>query len=429
VARLAWTRLAELFSVVIIATKCLRIRTAGARRSALSAQAQSPLYQQAVAEAARMKGSKLTKAEKRMLRGAVSGNRGMGRFTREGPAQGGAIGQDDAGTRLQHAAPQLTDVLEKDEYVGDVLGSNGTGNVVVTKYPINPGQASLFPLGSAEAAKWTCWKCVSCEPYLMHEVSEFATDGSTGKVILAVDYNAANDTPTTKQQVEDMHSASCMPCEDIGLKLIPALLNRADPKYIRTGVKPAGTDIRLYDGGNLFVVAAGQAGNSKISELRIRYKFQLCLPTLLNPTGGLSDDATVAQFVTPGWPANTGGESLANNTPLVLLVATAVANGIGAVNTSGTIVPPAGDYRVTATLQLNASGSVMTNGLLFLNKNGAAIQRTVFNLAGGGTTGSEELTADWIVSMNGTDSVSITAQAVFGSGTVSAFGSIILQLV
>jgi len=196
-----------------------------------------------------------------------------------------SISQNDSSTVLQHAAPQLTDILEKDEFVADVVGSNGTGNIVITAYPFNPGQASLFPLGSAEAAKWTNWVCISAEPYLLHQVSEFATDGSTGKVIIACDYNSANAAPTTKQQLEDMHSASCMPSQDIGLKLIPRLLNRADPKYVRVGTQPFNTDIRLYDGGNVYIAASGQAGSSKISELRIRYKFKLELPTLLNAVG------------------------------------------------------------------------------------------------------------------------------------------------
>jgi len=342
---------------------------------------------------------------------------------------GGAIFKDDNSTVLQHTVPELTDFIEKDEYVGDVLGSGGANLVGVTKFPFNPGQASLFPLGAAEAAKWTNWKCEYCEVYLLHEVSEFATDGSTGKVILAFDYNAANDTPTTKQQVEDMHSASAMGCEDVGLRLMPNLLNKADPKYVRTGVKPAGTDIRLYDGGNLFVVSAGQAGTTKISELRVRYRFRMFLPTLLNPTGGLSDDSTVAQFQSvAGGEANTAGSGMNQQ----LLLAGAQVGSALFVNTAGSIVPPAGDYQVTYSVQdvsTVAPGDLEGVTAIF-QKNAAtvalwnpAVAFVANTLTTVGVVGSV------LVSANGTDAFTLLANITFTGGTQTMRGNLIFTLV
>lgn len=278
----------------------------------------------------------------------------------------GAIAQNDSSTILQHAAPQLSDVLEKDEYVADVVGSGGTGNLAITAYAFNPGQSAMFPLGSAEAAKWTNWRCVYAEPYLLHEVSEFATDGSTGKLVLAMDYNSANAAPTTKQQLEDMHSASCMPCQDVGLKLIPRLLNRADPKYIRVAGQPGGTDLRLYDGGNFYVAAIGQAGTTKVAELRIRYKFTLELPTLLNPTAAY---APGSQLIISDNQLNLAGATTVQKLMFSSAATVNVINGIGAtIASTGLVTLPAGLYLVEGTVTgVNQSASVTTAAMQFVN--------------------------------------------------------------
>jgi len=54
------------------------------------------------------------------------------RAARNGRAQtnrGGAISDLDQTTVWAHGAPVLDDILEKDEFVTDILGSNGTGNI------------------------------------------------------------------------------------------------------------------------------------------------------------------------------------------------------------------------------------------------------------------------------------------------------------
>jgi len=300
----------------------------------------------------------------------------------------GPIRMGDSSSVLQHSVPELSDFIEKDEFVADVVGSGGTSSITITQYPFNPGQSLLFPLGSAEASKWTNWECVYAEPYLLHEVSAFATDGSTGKVILAFDYNAANNIATTKQQLEDMHSASCMPCEDVGLSLVPKLLNRADPKYVRTGSQPSNTDIRLYDGGNLYVAASGQAGTSKVSELRIRYKFRMQLPTLLNPGSGSSVALGAAfEIASP-----VAGEAAAATTVYVAQFAsstnpTVIQNGIGAtIASTGLITLPAGVYKLECGNMGSDTAANVTVTTAQFCASATASTSIVYEFSGGTTT-------------------------------------------
>jgi len=358
-------------------------------------------------------------------RPAVSGNRRQGRK--------GAMQLGDAPTVLQHTAPMLSDIIEKDEYVADLLGSGGTSSLNITSYAINPGQSSLFPLGAAEAAKWTTWKCVSCEPYLMHEVSEFATDGSTGKVILAVDYNAANTLATTKQQLEDMHSASCMPSEDVGLKLIPRLLNRADPKYVRIGTQPSNTDIRLYDGGVLYVAAIGQAGTSKVAELRIRYKFKMELPTLLNPSGG---SPTVLPGAVLTVTSNPLGEAAAATTVFQTQFASAttpvVTNNIGAtIASSGLITLLPGKYLIALSSRSWDSAAAISNSNIQLCQVATASTQIVFTTSFTATAMANQVSTHnafvnpqvgviWDTAQDGL-TVSLQVSATYASGSALNF--------
>jgi len=355
------------------------------------------------------------KKQKKQQRQNPPQKRGGGR-RRRGPG-GGSIEKGDRSSVLQHSVPELDDIIEKDEFVADILGSGGVGLLSIQKFAFNPGQAALFPLGSAEAAKWTNWKCVYAEPYLLHEVSEFATDGSTGKVYIAADYNPANDTATTKQQLADMHNASCMPCEDVGLRLLTNKLNRADPKYVRVGPKPANADIRLYDGCNLYVAAIGQAGTTKVSELRIRYKFKMELPTLLNPTGTLAESLGAAFSDAVGGAA--GG---ARTVPFSPAVPTAMGRNLF-VNVAGSVTPPAGDYLVTWMVKNVFTGSASVVLSEFLKNAAQTPAWSPGEAFTAGTRTTVTISGSAFVNANGTDTFSLLNVATFttGTNTVSGF--------
>jgi len=167
----------------------------------------------------------------------------------------------------------------EDEYIGEVFGSVSFST---TSYAFNPGLTTSFPRLSLEAALYEKYRVISAQPYYKPEVSGFATNGQSGKVMLSFNYNALAPLPVSKQQVEDTFPhADCMPYEDILLTLNPALLN-ADKsgKYVRTGAAPVGGDLKTYDGGQLFVSTYGNAATTVIGELRVRYIIELEIPLL-----------------------------------------------------------------------------------------------------------------------------------------------------
>jgi len=228
---------------------------------------------------------------------------GQGRRTRGfsrpmGPANnGGYVGSGRIGLSgsRNYATTRRSQVIEEDEYIGEVNGSVG---FVCTQFPVNPGNATTFPWGNRIAQLYEEYDYEYLEFYIKREVSEFATNGQVGKVMLSFDFDASDAAPTTKQQVEDTipHSDG-MPCENIRLPVDPKCLRGSLQKhYVRPGAQPANTDLKMYDVGNLNVSTQGCTNTTVIGELHVRYRVRLSEP-VLEPAlvvGGLVHFSSIA---------------------------------------------------------------------------------------------------------------------------------------
>jgi hypothetical protein len=254
-----------------------------------------------------------------------------------------------------------THTISEDEYIGEV---NGSVLFATTSYPINPGQATTFPWGSRIASLYEKYHFTRLEFYYRREVSEFATNGQAGKVMLSVDFDASDNPPATKQQVLDTEPhIDGMPCvESIILRVDCRQMAHQDGCYVRPGAQPANTDIKTYDAGNLFVSTYGNTNNSAIGELRVRYTVVVSVPVL---------ESTVT-LGAPGsylWIASPfAGEAPAATTVYQPLFASAtnpilIGNGIGAtIASTGLITLPAGVYTIEANLSCVNVGSTDTVG-------------------------------------------------------------------
>jgi len=309
----------------------------------------------------------------------------------------------------------LSEDVEFDEFVADI---NGSVAFAATKFPLQPGIAATFPKGSVKAALYSEWKQIGCEFYYKPEVSGFAANGSTGKVILALDYNAGNPAPTTKQQVEIMHRVDNMPYEAMSLRTDTQAVNRADAKYIRTGPIAPDEDIKTFDGGNLWVCTIGQASGALVGELHARYIFRCSKPTLLNPAQGGLLPTTAVSFYTQVAPT-----ALVTTVPKAVQYDTAVVDGIGiGAPVAGVFTPPAGHYKVTAQVNYNdtASENFIANTQVW--KNGAALALPSTQLVEMAATAAQEYASVFIqafISCNGTDTVQIEADATGAAGVLT----------
>lgn len=314
-----------------------------------------------------------------------------------------------------YASKQGITVVEE-EYIGEV---NGTTGFFATAYAFNPGQSTTFPWLSQQAAQWEKYMVRNVEFIYRPEVSGFATNGQTGKVILSFDYDAADPPPTAKRQVEDTQpNASCMPYEEIRLKLDPRQLNGQDSKYVRPGGLPGQSDIKTYDGGNLYVSTYGNTNTNVLGELFVKYSITFMVP-ILDATNSAPTNNSVSTF------ESTTAETIATTaTPQVLLLATSRTNGLGAVNTAGSIVLKPGNYLVDVSGWFTNPATISPFSIT-LQKNGISVWTTYVPTGQATATAGlvdQTLTGPAYVSCNGTDYIQLVASVTFAAASPSCAG-------
>jgi len=310
-----------------------------------------------------------------------------------------------------------TCTIVEDEYIADV---NGTVGFTALQYPINPGQGGTFPWLSKEALLWEKYRFKALEFYYKPQVSAFATNGQSGKVMLSCDYDASDAPPTSKQMVEDTHPhQDAMPYEEVRLMLEPKeMYNSSDAKYVRPGGLPGSTDIKTYDCGNVYVSTDGNANTTVIGELRVRYAVDFDVP-ILETSASAPTNNQVAFF------QSSAPEALVNTTPKALALATTSANGILAVNTTGSIVLPAGNYLVDGGCVFKDTSAEAFDTVLYITVAGTSIfVSNPTNVVGVSLGANEELSmaCSGYVSVNGTQAVELIAEMVGAAGTLTGSG-------
>jgi hypothetical protein len=310
--------------------------------------------------------------------------------------------------------------LEEDEYIADVSGSVG---FVTTSYPINPGQATVFPWGSKIAQLYEEYDFEYLEFYVTSEVSGYATQGQTGVVILSCDYDAADPAPTTKQQVEatNPHTIPCLPSTSvIRLTIDCNNARRLDSKFVRPGAQPANTDIKTYDLGNLYVSTQGQANTTAFGELHVRYKCWLKEQVL--------EVATVAGGVVHF--SGTNGTT-ANNFATGVLQAGGTPALTGITLGTNTVIFPAGipgNYYLSIAIAGATSASAYSaptggTGVTLFNILGSGGARDAYysdqSLAG--TTTATAMANSCFTIATGGGTVTYSPSTVVGAGTWDLF--------
>jgi hypothetical protein len=172
-------------------------------------------------------------------------------------------------------------VVQESEYIGEITPSAYPA-FSLQQYAVNPGQAGTFPWLSTIARNFEKYEFEALAFVYKREVSEYAANGQTGKVIMSFDTDASDPAPANKQAMEDTDPhCDCMPSENMRLVVPQAMLKQfKDAMYVRPGAQPANTDIKTYDLGNLFVACQGTAANTAVGELHVEYRLRLMIPVL-----------------------------------------------------------------------------------------------------------------------------------------------------
>jgi hypothetical protein len=226
------------------------------------------------------------------------------------------------------------------EYIAEVTaGATNPSVFKVTQYAINPGQAATFPWLSRISANY--------ESYVFEELRfKFETEAPTslgGSLVLAVDYDASDPEPTSKQQAmtyrSSVRSAPWAPCEH---RSLPEDLHKSKTNFVRINAQPNGTDIKTFDIGNLYVISQGVlTGGSVLGELYVEYVVNLLTPVYESVAGVTVAGGRVLNNGTTT-PANPFGDGVGHVLPSTV--------GIAMDNASNMLFSQPGQYVVTCSV-------------------------------------------------------------------------------
>jgi hypothetical protein len=200
------------------------------------------------------------------------------------------------------------------EYLNDILGSKGFDN---TSFPINPGLSVTFPWLSDIANRF--------ESYKFHQLKfcydPTCTSITPGSVLMAVDFDAADQKASSKQAIMSYHNAvRSAPWDSVEYQSSKSdLLKFGIQRYVRSDVIP-NTDIKTYDVGS-FQLATILASDDNIpwGELYVEYDVELFTPQVDDKLKSSSCLAQFIQGVTKDNLVTEIGEDESSSSPIVTL--------------------------------------------------------------------------------------------------------------
>lgn len=262
------------------------------------------------------------------------------------------------------------------EFIIDLPGSVA---FAITTININPGLPAVF--------NWL-YRLAQCySSYIVHNFKVcFETEsstGSTGTVVIAIDYDPSNSAPTTKAQAMayrgSVRSAPWAPSCHVSLT---EDLRKRQSYYVRGGALIPGQDVALFDVGNLFLITQGMASAVVVGEVWIDYEIEFRTPKTLSAGGG---NAVWSQFV---WTSNSFFVLNQGNLPVSFVTVNGVnftvtftflqpwqgICGMDVVGTGLNIVSGSfsGAAGVSATAQTNAAGT-LANGYAVVRANAGQV--------------------------------------------------------
>jgi len=157
---------------------------------------------------------------------------------------------------------------------------NGSAAYSCIEYPINPGNATLFPWLSQLAPLYEQYKIHAMQVEFVPTGSGFAAPNISGRVVLSTDYDVMSPALGSLQEAESKDpNIPFGPFENAILRLDEHRLTPA-AKFNRGAQYPAGGDPKTYDAGKLSVVVQGTPNSSQIGIIYVSYAIELITPQL-----------------------------------------------------------------------------------------------------------------------------------------------------
>jgi len=214
--------------------------------------------------------------------------------------------------------------LRHKEYLGDVLGTVNFSN---TPYAINPGLASTFPWLASIAANYQEYYFAGLMFSFVSTSADAlnSTNTALGKVIMATDYNASDNTFTTSTQMLATEFSNYGKPADNLLHAVECHPGTRPTKwqYVRSSDVGTGRDPRLYDMGIFQIASQGMQAAANIGGLWVAYDIILCKPII--PPQGLFSDSWFSTAASTSTTISPSAVSTSTRSIGLTLTGTAIA--------------------------------------------------------------------------------------------------------
>jgi len=285
---------------------------------------------------------------------------------------------------------------------------NGGTSFTATRYAVNPGLASTFPLLSIQAPQW--------EQYRFRKlVFEYITRTATttlGSVILAPDYDASDVTPLTEAQLTGYQGAvEDAPWKNISCFIDCSAVTPGPRKFIRNGAVPA--DIKNYDACNFFLGVTEMVSTLPVGKLWVDYEVELSVPQNSPDENLYSKSVSYYKRSTSLVGITTVNTKIDFDPP----AAGADPLGVG-VDLNGDFIPPKGVYRLDFNGSFFDSAGEPFTAFVSYFKNGTLIgPQSSFIIKGDDGNGAQ-LSHSWVIPCNGTDVINVMMNLTGAVGTL-----------
>jgi len=300
-------------------------------------------------------------------------------------------------------------VAHRELVLSSVAGS--TGFTVQNFLKINPGLSATFPWLPPQAAQWEQYHCHKCDIVWV----PIAPTSTQGDVILSPNYDASDPQPTTEAQAANNFGTVIGPCwNPFVLRMdVAAMMGLGPRRFVRQSAVAG--DVKTFDVGTVSVCSNNETGTSAIGKVFIDYDFEFFIPQ--------NDPSTAtAPLYTSMFTRATSNQSFATGTGAAINWNNLVYDplGIGA-GSSGVFTPPAGCYRIEASVYVSDSSNEQFTALMVLYKNGATLSSPieVGGVFAGTAAGPQvTLTLIGVLPCNGTDTFQIQLTLTGAAGTL-----------
>lgn len=350
-----------------------------------------------------------------------------------GPGISSAVAGVALGTRMVSKSPQVTSSpkgtrIRNRELVLDSI-AGATDFTVQNRLPLNPGMAVTFPWLSSQAQSWQQYVCHS----LRFLYIPFTNTSTTGTIMLSPNYDASASSPETEVMAADnLGTVSDVVWQAVPVPLDPRGLMGLGPKKFVRPVNVSG-DIKTYDMGFLAVITDNGASSDPVGKLWVEYDFEFFLPQNGTIDFFYPSDSYVSS-ISPTQSFTTATPKLIVWGDPAYVIYDSLGFFAGWESGSSKLVPPAGVYKLTATVVVaDTSSETFTgsltwffNGIDWVDNLGFYVDPVAFKVAGvAGAT--QTMTATAIMAFNGsTDTASLSLTLTGAAGTLTVVGGLVV---